>query len=182
MTALGVQARYLNMGVLGQVAQGDGASLSLGALVTLFSPVSSRAQDIWPWVLLPPWALVGRPGEGRLVEWGMWQLRYRVWMAMPSVATAVNQPLSGPASTLVSPSAFSAPASTGHSLRLQIKGPILSGCSIGWIQDRANHTGSSLPTLPWLSLRFWLSPGTGLGRVCGTQGEPWCTQSLSVFV
>lgn len=42
-----------------QVAQGDGASRPLDPLATLSSPVSSRAQDTWPWAPLPPWALVG---------------------------------------------------------------------------------------------------------------------------
>ena len=59
MTAPGVQARYLNMGVQGQAAQGDGTWLPLDLRATLSSPVSPRAQDTWPWAPLPPWALAG---------------------------------------------------------------------------------------------------------------------------
>lgn len=61
-------------------------------------------------------------------------------------------------------------------------GPIPFGCSVGGNQDRTNHVGSSLPPLPRLPLRFWLSPGTGLGRVCRAQGGPWCTQPLTILV
>lgn len=92
---------------------------SLLGFLLILSFVSFRSQDTMPPALLLLWAVAGQPEEGNLGELGRWQPRYKVWMEMLNAATAGSQPQSGPVSTLASLSAFSVPASTGHSLRPQ---------------------------------------------------------------
>lgn len=106
---------------------------------------SPRARDTWPGAPRRPWAVAGWPGEGSPAELGTWQPRCRAWMAMPSAVTAVSQPRSGPASTWASPSASSAPASTGHSPPLLPAG----GGGGGWLEPSLRLLP---PTLPWLAL------------------------------
>lgn len=160
-TAPGGQARYLNMGTWAAALGGE-ASFTLRPLLILSPPVSLRSQDTTPQAPLPLWAVVGQPEDGNLGELGRWQPRYKVWMEMHSAVTAGSRPQSGPASTLVSLSAFSAPASTGHSLRPQAEALLPTAV---W---------PLLCTLPWLFLTSFFSV-TSL-HVCCTK----CTWELGV--
>lgn len=160
MTVPGVQARYLNMGVQGQVAQGGGTSFPLDPMATLSSHLPQGSGHL----VMGSAATLGPSGTTRGREPG----------GVGHVAAQV-QSVDGNAQCCDcrEPAPEWASINLGVTLCIQCSGihrslpqtpsmgPIPSGC---WgKQDRAHH--KALPFHPVLasSLRFWLSLGTSLG-------------------